>query len=151
MSRSGQPSSGTPAAIDPRGPRFNQSVLALVLFVGFAADLWLVAPVMGACLALGAWGQPTWNPTFWLYRNYVAPRLGQPAYREDPRPPRFSARIGALFLGGATLAFSLGASTAGWVLTLIVATLATLAATTGICLGCELYLLLPGNRLHRSQ
>jgi hypothetical protein len=36
--------------------------------------------------------------------------------------------------------FVAGATTAGWVLTLIVAALALLAATSGICVGCEMYL-----------
>jgi type IV pilus assembly protein PilV len=42
----------------------------------------------------------------------------------------------------ATVAFLLGASAVGWTLTLIVTALAALAAVTGICVGCEMYLAL---------
>lgn len=35
-----------------------------------------------------------------------------------------------------------GFSTVGWALSLIVASLALLAATTGVCVGCEMYMLL---------
>jgi hypothetical protein len=38
------------------------------------------------------------------------------------------------------VAFVLGAVTAGWALTLLVSGLALLAATTGLCMGCEAYL-----------
>ena len=48
--------------------------------------------------------------------------------------------LGVGFLGAATVAFALGAATVGWALTLLVAALALLAATTGLCLGCEAYL-----------
>ena len=40
------------------------------------------------------------------------------------------------------LAFLAGASVLGWVLTLIVAALAALAAVTGLCVGCEMYVLI---------
>ena len=133
-----------PVAIDPRGPRFNQTVLAVVLVFGFAAGVWPVAPVMGVFLGLGAWIRPTLNPTLFIYRTLMSPRLGPPSHLEDPRPPRFAARLGAAFLALSTVAFLAHMTAVGWGLTLLVATLATLAATTGICVGCELYLLLPG-------
>ena len=46
------------------------------------------------------------------------------------------------FLAAATVAFLAGASVLGWVLTLIVAALAALAAVTGLCVGCEMYVLI---------
>ena len=45
-----------------------------------------------------------------------------------------------MFLGGGTIAFAAGASTLGWALALVVAVLAGLSATTGICVGCEMWL-----------
>ena len=47
--------------------------------------------------------------------------------------------IGSAFLVGAALAWWAGSPTAGTVLGSIVAALALLAATTGLCVGCELY------------
>lgn len=131
-----------PAGIDPRGPRTNQAVLATGLAVGFLLGWWPVAPLFAVVLALGVAFGPRWGPVLVAYRHLVAPRLRPPAELEDPRPPRFAAAIGVAFLVAATIAFALGATVVGWVLTLIVAALAALAAITGLCVGCEMYLLL---------
>jgi hypothetical protein len=131
----------TPAAIDPRGPRTNQAVLAIGLAVGFIVGWWPVAPVFAVVLGIGVAFGPRWGPVLVAYRHLLAPRLGPPDELEDPRPPRFAAAVGVVFLVAATVAFALGAATVGWVLTLTVAALAALAATTGVCVGCEMYLL----------
>jgi hypothetical protein len=47
--------------------------------------------------------------------------------------------IGAIVLGAASLAYGIGFTTAGAGLGLLVAALALLAATTGLCVGCEIY------------
>lgn len=137
---------GSPAPIDPRGPRFNQAVLAAVLLVGFLLDVPAVAPVFAVVLFLGAAFGPRYGPFLRLYAEVVKPRLAPPSELEDPRPPRFAATIGVLFLTAATVAFAAGASGVGWGLALIVAVLAGLAAVTGICVGCEVYLLLARRR-----
>ena len=49
--------------------------------------------------------------------------------------------MGATFLGLATIAFLVGLTPLGWLLTLAVAGLQTLLAVTGYCLGCRLYFL----------
>lgn len=126
--------------IDPRGPRFNQGVLTVALLGGFVADARLVVPVFAVVLLLGAAFGPRYGPFLRFYAEVIKPRLGPPAELEDPRPPRFAAAVGVVFLGAASIAFALGASGVGWALGLVVAALAGLAATTGICVGCELYL-----------
>lgn len=132
--------STAPAGIDPRGPRTNQAVLALGLALGFVLGWWPVAPLFAVILGLGVAFGPPWNPVLVAYRHLLAPRLGPPTELEDPRPPRFAAAVGVGFLVAATVAFLLGASILGWVLALVVAALAALAATTGLCIGCEMYL-----------
>lgn len=132
---------GTPRPIDPRGPRFNQGVLTVALLVGFALNLKVIAPVFAVVLFVGAAFGPKWGPFLRLYAQVIQPRLSAPKELEDPRPPRFAATIGTVFLAAATIAFVAGAGTLGWVLTLVVAALAGLAATTGICVGCEIYLM----------
>jgi hypothetical protein len=128
-----------PPPIDPRGPRFNQAVLTVALLVGFLLDWQAVVPVFGAVLLLGwAWG-PRVGPFLRVYADVIRPRLGPPAHLEDPRGPRFASLVGVIFLGSATVAFLAGSSVVGWVLALIVAALAGLAATTGICVGCEVW------------
>jgi hypothetical protein len=133
--------SRTPRPIDPRGPRFNQAVLTVALVAAFVADARPVVPIFGAVLFLGAAFGPRYGPFLRLYADVIRPRLDPPKELEDPRPPRFAATVGVVFLAAATLAFLLGSAVVGWVLALIVAALAGLAATTGICVGCEIYTL----------
>ncbi len=61
------------------------------------------------------------------------------AEQEDFRMQRFNNIIAAIMLGGATVAFALGAPAIGWVLSIGVAA-AALAALLGFCVGCFLYL-----------
>ena len=136
------PPKQTPKPIDPRGPRFNQAVLAVSLLAGALTGARWVAPLFAAVLFLGAAFGPRYGPFLRLYAEVIKPRLAPPAELEDPRPPRFAAAVGVSFLAAATLAFGAGAATLGWALTLVVAALAGLAAVTGICVGCEVYLFL---------
>lgn len=137
----GAPSSSTkrPQPIDARAPRFNQGVLTLALLIGFVFDARWVIPVWGVVLLLSAAGGSTWGPFLRLYRDVVRPRLSPPREIEDPRPPRFAATVGVIFLGAATAALGAGISGLAWALALVVAALAALAAVTGICVGCEMY------------
>jgi hypothetical protein len=68
----------------------------------------------------------------------IQPRFGEGPI-EDARPPRFANLVGLVFLGTATALHYAGLETAGTVLGLIVAALALLAATTGLCMGCQAY------------
>lgn len=141
-----------PSPIDPRGPRFNQGVLTVGLLVGFLADARWVAPVLGAALALGAAFGPAYGPFLRFYAAVIRPRLAPPAELEDPRPPRFAATVGTAFLAAAGVAFLAGHPGLGWGLSLVVAALAGLAATTGICVGCEVYLVVArGINRNRSR
>ena len=136
----------SPRPIDPRGPRFNQAILTVALLGGFLTGAWPVVPVFAAVLFLGAAFGPRYGPFLRLYADVVRPRLRPPQELEDPRPPRFAAAVGVAFLAAATVAFLAGAEAVGWVLALVVAALAGLAAVTGICVGCEIYLLLARRR-----
>ena len=138
--------SDSPKPIDPRAPRFNQSVLAGALVLGFVFDQRWVAPVFAAVLFLGAAFGSRYGPFLRLYAEVVKPRLPPPKELEDPRPPRFAATVGVVFLGAATVAFAVGAVAVGWALALIVASLAALSAITGICVGCEIYLVVARRR-----
>jgi len=135
-----------PAPIDPRGPRFNQAVLAGGLLIGFLADWRPVVPSFALVLLAGAALGPRYGPFLVFYGKVIRPRLGPPREMEDPRPPRFAAAVGVAFLTAATLAFAGGAAGIGWGLALVVAVLAGLSATTGLCVGCEIYLVLARRR-----
>ncbi len=136
----------TPAPIDPRGPRFNQAVLAVALFGGFLVDWRPVVPLFALVLLAGAAFGPRYGPFLALYAKAIRPRLGPPAVLEDPRPPRFAAAVGVVFLTAGTLAFAAGRPGLAWGLALVVAALAALSAVTGICVGCEMYLFLTRRR-----
>ncbi len=136
----------TPQAIDPRGPRTNQGVLALALLAGFLLDVRAVVPAFAVVLLLGAAFGPRYGPILRLYTELIRPRLDPPSHLEDPRPPRFAATVGVLLLSAATIAFLAGAPGLGWALALVVAALAGLAATTGICVGCEIWLVFARRR-----
>ncbi len=128
-----------PAPIDPRGPRTNQAVLAVALVLGaLTGQEWVVA-LFAVVLFLGAALGPRYGPVLRLYQALIKPHLGPPGHLEDPRPPRFAATVGVVFLVASTLAFVLGAPPVGWALALVVAALAGLAAVTGLCVGCEMY------------
>jgi len=128
------------APIDPRGPRFNQAVLTIVLLVAFIGDLRFLVPVMAVVLFLGAAFGPRYGPFLRFYAEVIKPRLGPPKHLEDPRPPRFAAAVGTVFLAAASVAFLADNQVLAWALTLVVTVLAGLAATSGLCIGCELYL-----------
>jgi len=133
----------TPPArqIDPRGQRFGAGVSAVVLAVAFAANLPLLAVLVGVDLALSsAFGTRLFLPgRAWpLVRRAL--RLG-PTEPEHEYPPRFAQAMGATVLGLAAVAFAAGTVPAGWLLTGAVAALQTLLAVTGICVGCRLYFL----------
>jgi hypothetical protein len=131
--------SPVPAPIDPRGPRTNQAVLAVALVLGaITGQVWVV-PVFAAVLFLGAAFGPRYGPVLRFYQLVIRPRLGPPEHLEDPRPPRFAAAVGVVFLVAATVAFVVGVDVVGWILALVVAALAALAAVTGLCVGCEMY------------
>ncbi len=126
------------AVIDARAPRTNQAIVGTLSLVAFATGWWPILGVLAAQLAIGLAFGRRWCLPCVLYFQVLQPRFGEGPI-EDSRPPRFANMVGVAFLGSATLAHALGLSAVGWALGLIVAALALLAATTGLCVGCEIY------------
>jgi hypothetical protein len=155
--------SSTPQGIDPRGPRFAAGITSLLLLI--AAFLGLTGlstspELAGASIAerivdpgfllllaialLFLWAvlSPRTAPWGVLYRRVVRPRIGPPSDLEDPRPPRFAQGVG-LFVVGLGLVLHLAG--VPWALPIAAAlafVAAFLNAVFGLCLGCQLYLLL---------
>jgi hypothetical protein len=125
--------------IDSRGPRTNQAVIGTLALVAYLTGTeWLVA-VLAAQLIIGlTLGRQFCLPCLFYFE--VIQRLFGEGRIEDARPPRFANMVGAVFLGGATLAFVVNVPGLGWTLSLIVAGLALIAAVSGLCVGCELYM-----------
>src|SRR4051812_20693217 len=124
--------------IDDRAPRFNQAVVGTVALVAAGFGWPLAWALMGAQLLVGLTLGRRFCITCVAYFELIQPRFGE-GDLEDSRPPRLANAIGTVFLGGAALAWWLGSPVVGTVLGSIVAALALLAASTGLCVGCELY------------
>jgi hypothetical protein len=129
--------------IDVRGPRFGAAITTVVLAVALVVQgpvgLALVA-WQTAAFALGSLLGLRWSPYGNLFR-FLKRRLdlGPPPETEPEGPPRFAQTSGLVVLLLADAAFVAGATTVGWVLVGVVLALSTLLATTGLCVGCELY------------
>src|SRR5919197_3169650 len=140
MGRSVHPYDDT-AVIDSRAPRTNQAVIGTLALLAFVVDAqWLIA-LLALQFILGLTLGRRWCLPCLLYFEVIQPRIGEGRI-EDARPPRFANQIGAVFLSVATIGFLAGAATFGWVLALIVSTLALFSAMSGVCLGCEMYVLI---------
>ena len=80
----------------------------------------------------------------------VRPRLGRPDQLEDAAPPRFAQAVGLGFGVVALLGYAVGADLLGTVATGFALAAAFLNAAFGLCLGCEVYLLLQRAKPSRS-
>jgi hypothetical protein len=127
--------------VDPRQPRFGQAITGTVLLLGFLLQLPAVLPVLAVVLAGASLLGPRWNLYAYLYRP-VRGALGPPSELEEAAPPRFANTVGFLFLTAAGIAYyAFDAEGLAWGLALVVSGLALLAAITGLCVGCEFYVL----------
>jgi hypothetical protein len=126
------------AVIDARAPRTNQAIVGTLSLLAILTGWWGILAAVALQLAIGlTFGRRYCLPCL-LYFEVIQPRLGEGPI-EDSRPPRFANMVGVAFLSAASLAYVAGFTTAGQILGGIVAALALLAATTGLCVGCEMY------------
>lgn len=131
--------------IDVRGPRIGAAITTLVLAVALVLQgtvgtvllAWQVA-VFAVATVFGLRWSP-YGAVFRLLKRRLD--LGAPPEVEPEAPPRFAQLCGLVVAGAGLVAVLLGATTLGWVLVGVVLVLSTLLATTGLCIGCELYLL----------
>jgi len=134
--------------IDPRGPRFGALittvVFAIVLIVGS------VHPVAAASL-LGAQAVVFAVATFFgmrrapyglIYRYLVRPRLAPPKELEAEAPPRFAQGVGLVIAVIGAAGYATGITPLGIVAAAMGLLAAFLNGAFGLCLGCELYLII---------
>jgi Ca2+/Na+ antiporter len=123
--------------IDPRGLRFaawaTTSVLAVVLLT---SSVWLLA-AQAVVFALGTRGA---NPYALFWKRFF--KRTPPAELEDAAPPRFAQFVGLVFAVVGVLGFAAGAPLVGLIATAAALAAAFLNAAFGICLGCEMYLII---------
>lgn len=126
--------------VDARASRLSSALTAGLTLVPLSTGTWpLLALPMAHLLSALVVGQRG-NVGLLAFDALFARRLG-PGERKDARPPRFANLVGALFLAAAVVLHLTGLGALGWACAAVVAVLSTLAATTGFCLGCSLYVL----------
>lgn len=124
--------------VDSRAPRFNQATIATLSTLGVITGWWPVLALLAIQLGVGLrFGRQYCLPCV-VYFEVLQPRLGEGPV-EDARPPRFATQVGFGVLALASVAYLAGLTLLGAAFGLLVAVLAGLAATTGFCVGCELY------------
>jgi hypothetical protein len=128
--------------IDPRGPRFGalitMVVFAIVLITG---SVWLLAAqaLMFACGAVLGLRKA---PYGLLYRWLVRPHLRPPAELEAENPPRFAQAVGLVMSLIGILGYATGVRPLGMAAVALGLVAAVLNGVFGVCLGCELYLII---------
>jgi len=126
------------AVIDARAPRTNQAIVGTLSLLAVLTGWWGILAAVALQLAIGlTFGRRYCLPCL-LYFELIQPRLGEGPI-EDSRPPRFANMVGVAFLTAASVGYAAGLVVAGEILGGVVAALALLAATTGFCVGCEMY------------
>lgn len=136
----------TPSLVDPRAPRFGQTLTATGLLLGVALGEPLFVLGVAAVLTtavLSGWRLDLWGA---LWKRVAGPVLGRPATREPAAPHRFAKLVGAGFttlasvlLLAAPVAGLPDLAVAGFAVAAFVAALAGVAAVTDVCIGCRLY------------
>ncbi len=133
--------------IDRNAHRWGAGISAILLLAGYALDVRVLVPIMGAALGIGTFFGLRYSPLGATYRFLKRTfKLDIPTVPEDEPPPRFAQLMGFAMLALGTIGFyAVDSKVMGWTFGLIVAALQTLLAVTGICVGCEMYLF--GKRL----
>lgn len=125
--------------VDPRAPRFGQSITALGMaaFVatGNPAPLFAVAVVL-AVSVLSGWRLDLYGV---LWRRAVVPLVGPPPETEPASPHRFAKLLGAGFTAVASLLWLANLALAAVAMAALVGGLAGVAAAFDLCVGCRMY------------
>jgi hypothetical protein len=133
--------------VDPRALRFNAaataSVLAVVLLtVGPARPLALgLLASQVAVYGFTAFVSVHWSVWAQVFARFIWPRIGAATELADSHPARFAQFIGFVLTALALLGFVIGVDAIGYALTAVAVVGAVINATTGVCLGCKIYLL----------
>ena len=110
-------------------------MLAVALLTGW----WWLLALQALAFALGVAER---SPFAVVFARLVRPRLGPPDELEDGRPLRFAQTVGLGFTVVALVGLALPTVAVTVVATAFALAAAFLNAAFGICLGCEVYLLL---------
>ena len=107
-----------------------------------ATDPGFLLTVIIALLFLWSVLSPSTAPWGVVFRRLIRPRLAPPTEWEDPRPPRFAQGVGLVVVTVGIVLHLLGVPWALPIATAAAFLAAFLNAAFGLCLGCQLYLVL---------
>jgi len=128
--------------IDPRGPRFaaliTTVVFALILITG---SVWLLA-AQALVFAVAVVSGMRYAPYGLTYRWLVRPHVRPPAEFEPEAPPRFAQGLGLLISLIGLASYASGITPLGMAAAAAGLLAAFLNGVFGLCLGCEMYLLI---------
>lgn len=139
----------TKQGIDPRGPRFGAAITAVLLLIVIGLQLsGLVIPALVIYIYLvvlfgwAAFAGIQRHPYGFLFRKLVRPRLKAPSELEDPTPPTFAQGVGFAITAIGLVLHLIGVPYALVIAAAAAFVAAFLNSMFGLCLGCQLYLLL---------
>jgi hypothetical protein len=129
--------------LDVRGPRFAATITTLVLITALVTGSGWVALAQAIVFGLAA-ASPglRLSPYVFVYRTFVKPRLAPPTQFEPSEPVRFAQGLGFAFVAVAAVGFFTGVTAVGIVAASMALAAAFMNATFGLCVGCEIYLIL---------
>jgi hypothetical protein len=130
------------APVDPRGPRFTAWMTAIILAVVLLTGWWRLLAAQTVLFAMCAFITLKLNPWGHVYRAAIQPRIKPTTEREEAAPLRFAQGVGFVFALVGTIGYATGFTTVGIVATSFALVAALLNAAFGLCLGCEMFLLL---------
>jgi hypothetical protein len=126
--------------------RIAPAVCAAGATLGVITGSW---PLLAFFAATAAVGRVAANHPFETLYNHLAARSGRPQLPANRAAKRMGCAMGAVFLGGAAVAFAAGATTWGVVLAGLLAAVAAFVAATGICVPSIMFRLQFGH--HRAE
>lgn len=130
---------GDTTLVDPRAPRFGQSITTLGLLAGIVLQAPAFVFAVAVILNTAVWSRWKFHPYAFAWRQVVAPAVDAPDAAEPAAPHRFATLLGALGTGLGSLAIIAGFPVVGYLFAAGVAVAAGVAAATGFCLGCRMY------------
>ena len=128
--------------VDPRGLRLAAALSAAVLVaVLVTSSAWLLA-AQAVVFGIGAIFGLKYAPYGLIFRALIRPRLGPPTEMEDAAPPRFAQGVGLAFSVVGVIGYATGVTALGIVAVALALVAAFLNAAFGLCLGCEMYVMI---------
>jgi hypothetical protein len=124
--------------VDVRADRAVQATVAVATLAGFVFRQPWVIPVVAVLVGVGALFGPAGNPIYRMFAGLVAPRLSPPVNREPAATLQAQDVLAVGLLGAATVCLVVGLGGLAWIVTLVEAGVAAVAATTGAHVGVAL-------------